>query len=277
MPEGHTIVRWARLLHPLVGVPLEHVDLPFRLSPEARSLVGLRIASIRTHGKHLLFELSDGRVLHTHALMFGSWELVRRGSAFRKAAATIRLRLATRTHDAAFFSGPIVELLTPDELSIHPRLTALGPDLLRDVFDIDEARTRLTRPDVQAAPIGTVLLDQTVVAGIGNIFKSEALFQAAVHPNTPTRHIARATMDDLLGIARSQMLVAARGSGPIQTVPRTRGERPGAPRHFVYRRAGEPCLICRTRIRRIRQGQGARSTYLCPRCQAGSAGRLRLF
>lgn len=277
MAEGHSIIRWARLLAPLVGAPLEQVRLPERLRAGEDALRGQHLRRIGTHGKHLLFEWSNDLTLHTHALMTGGWQLVRRGREFRPIRGTVTVRFVTASHEAVFTNGPVVELLTPEERASHRKLRALGPDLLHDPFDLEGVLRRMRRPATGQREVGDVLLDQTVVAGIGNIFKSEALHLAGLHPATPVDRLSDATLTDLLGIARALMERAARGSGPVVTVARVPGRGAPSERHHVYMRHGRPCLRCGARIEAWRQGAQRRTTYRCPSCQPDGTGRLRLF
>ncbi|MGD8700246.1 MAG: DNA-formamidopyrimidine glycosylase family protein, partial [Gemmatimonadales bacterium] len=183
MAEGHSVVRWARSLRSLVGEPLLDVELPKRWGDRAAALPGQHLVAVGTHGKHLLLYLSGGSTLHCHAMMYGSWQFGRPGKSLRKPAKNVRLRLTTAKSEAVFFNGPVVELLTEAELRAHEKLNALGPDILHQDFDRDEAWRRLQTTPSRA--IGDALLDQTLVAGIGNIFKSEGLFLAGVNPLAP--------------------------------------------------------------------------------------------
>jgi DNA-formamidopyrimidine glycosylase len=269
MAEGHLIVLWARRLRALLRQPLVLVELPARLADRAPGLVGQHVADVTTHGKHLLLHLSGGETIHCHAMMFGSWQIGKPGMSLRKAAHQVRLRLRTREREAVFFNGPVVELLTPEELSNHPRLGALGPDVLAEEFDRDEAWRRL-----QVEPgreIADAVLDQTVVAGIGNIYKSEGLFLAGVHPLAPVAALPRADVDRLWDVLIPLMRRGTR-TGRIRTGPDPKGGK--VLRHWVYQRRGQACARCGTKIVRIVQGKMQRSTYFCPECQPEPAFRL---
>lgn len=167
MAEGHSILRWARSLRPLLGQPLVRVDLPKRWADRMAGLPDQHLREIQTHGKHLLLHLPEGLSLHCHAMMYGSWQFGRPAMKLRKPEENVRLRLRTANHEAVFFNGPVVELLTAEELQAHKRLTALGPDILRPDFDREEAWKRLRRTEER--PAGDALPDQGIVAGIGNM------------------------------------------------------------------------------------------------------------
>jgi endonuclease-8 len=264
MAEGHSIVRWARRLQGLVNRPLREVQLPERYADDAERLRGERVTAVDTHGKHLMLRLSEGRTIHCHALMYGSWQFGAPGMELRKPAERVRLRLATDRFEAVFFNGPVVELLDHNELIRHRSLSKLGPDVLHEPFDREEAWRRLRGPGSDLA-IGDAVLRQELVAGIGNIYKSEALFLSRIHPRRTVGTIDRSRIERLWNTVVPLMRDGARGSGRIVTTPshlRRRGQR-----YWVYRRRREPCLWCGAPIQRIVQGPLDRSTYFCGRCQ----------
>jgi DNA-formamidopyrimidine glycosylase len=263
MAEGHAVLRWARSLLPLVGEPLVAVDAPARWRERARRLVGSRVARVETRGKHLIVHVSTGEAIHCHAMQYGSWQVGEAGMRLRGEERRVRLRLRTPAHEAVFFHGPVMEILAPDELASHPALAALGPDLLADRFDRDEAWRRARGAGDRA--IGDVVLDQRVVSGIGNIYKSEGLFLARIDPRRPAADVAREELERVWDALIPLMLEGARHHGPTTTLPPAMRE-DGA-RHWVYRRRGRPCHRCGTPIEMVRQGELRRATYHCPRCQ----------
>ncbi|MGD2154054.1 MAG: hypothetical protein PVG79_12360 [Gemmatimonadales bacterium] len=187
----------------------------------------------------------------------------------RKPEAKVRLRLRTSEYEAVFFNGPVVELLTPEELQAHESLSALGPDLLHADFDRDGAWRRLQRNT--GRPLGDAMLNQRLVAGVGNIFKSEGLFAAGLDPRVPMRLVDRGRLERLWNVLIPMMEASARRSGPVITPnanPRRDGER-----FWVYRRTRRPCHRCSALIEVIRQGQHRRTTYYCPSCQRGPSLR----
>jgi endonuclease VIII len=263
MAEGHAVVRWARSLLPLVGEPLTRVDAPRRWQERARQVVGARIVRVETRGKHLLIHASSGRTIHCHAMQYGSWQVGVTGMALRKEERYVRLRLRTPTLEAIFFHGPVMEILTPDELDSHAVLTALGPDLMGDDFDRNEAWRRTQAAGARA--IGDVVLDQRVVAGIGNIYKSEGLFLAGIDPRRVAGDVTRVELERVWDELIPLMHEGARHHGAITTLPaklRTDGQRT-----WVYRRRGRACFRCGAPVERVRQGELQRATYHCPQCQ----------
>jgi endonuclease-8 len=204
------------------------------------------VTAVESRGKHLLVRFAAGPVLHTHLRMRGSWHLYRPGSAWRRPPRAARVVVETPEAVAVCFAAPVVELLSPAEEAAHPVLRALGPDVMAPGFPVSAVVERL-RAHAQAE-IGEALLDQTLVAGVGNIYKSETLFACGVDPFAPVATLDDPTLDAIARTAERLM---------------KRGPRPRA----VYGRAGRPCRRCGTLILMRRQGPMGRSTYWCPRCQ----------
>lgn len=263
MPEGDTIWRTAQTLRAvLAGRTVTRFESPL---PEVMSLAqrlgleGQSVAAVEPRGKHLEVRFSSGAMLHTHQGMHGSWHTYRAGSSWRKSRRLARVLIETAEAVAVCFGAPVVELLPPGR--IHPALARLGPDILAPDFDAAEALRRLR--ERQDLAIGVALLDQTALAGIGNVYKSEVLFLSGVDPGTPVRSLPDDALLELVWSARRQML------RNLTTVGRRTRSDVAPSRLWVYGRAGKPCFRCGTTIRRTVQGEQARSTYLCPLCQPG--------
>jgi endonuclease VIII len=169
--------------------------------------------------------------------------------------------IATDDAVAVCFNAPVVEILTARELERDEPLRRLGPDVLAAELDSAEAVRRLR--SLGDTPIGEALLDQTALAGIGNIYKSETLFLCGADPFAPVSDFPAEELETILAKARSLMAASVEPHGLRLA---GRGVR------WVYRRSGEPCRRCGTEIRMRRQGTTARSTYWCPRCQPARAG-----
>jgi endonuclease-8 len=270
MAEGHAVLRWAIALKPLVGEVLLCVQATRRWQERAAALVGETVTAIDTHGKHIVIRISGGWAIHCHAMQYGSWQIGEPGQALRKEARYIRLKLLTALHEAVYFHGPVMEILTEEELAAHPRLHELGPDLLALPFDREEANRRFATTDRPSDPpssrqIGDAVLDQRLVAGIGNIYKSEGLFLAGIDPRREAPEVGAAELDRLWDVLAPLMHEGVARFGPTITLP---PERQGAgDRNWVYRRRGKPCFRCGTKIEMLRQGELKRATYFCPRCQ----------
>ena len=259
MPEGDTIHRTARTLHAaLAGRVLVRFEAPrlrFRPFPE-----GTVVEAVEAKGKHCLVRFDDGRVLHTHMRMTGSWHLYRPGERWRKSPGAARAVVEVAPAGdgegwvAVCFAAPVVELV--DERA-GPVAAHLGPDLCRLDADLDEAARRLGQVPA-GTELGDALLDQRVAAGIGNVYKSEACFAAGVDPFTPVGELDELRRRSVVTAAARQ-LRANLGSTDRTTY--------GVGGLAVYGRADRPCRRCGTPVRRAAQGFPPRSTYWCPRCQ----------
>ena len=257
MPEGDTLTRTARSLDTaLAGHRLTRLDV-VRLTG-AKPSPGTEVVSVEARGKHLLVHFGDGRSLHTHLQLHGSWHLYRVGESWRRSRAQARVVLEVDDGTVAVcFAAPTVELLD----ARRPRrgaagLATLGPDLCRADVDFDEVLARLAQLD-PAVEVGPALLDQRVAAGIGNVYKSEVCFACGIEPGTPVGALDAPTSRALYARA-SALLRANLGRARRITAPGGLA---------VYGRAGHGCRRCGTRIRRRAQGTPARSTYWCPTCQ----------
>jgi endonuclease-8 len=264
MPEGDTIHRTAATLaRVLEGRRIERARCP-RGELDAASLVGRAVRAVEARGKNVLMHLDDGRALRSHMRMTGSWHVYAHGERWWKAPRGARVVIETTTHVVVCFHAPVLALL-PRGGAGEPALRALGPDLLAPDFDPGEAARRLR--DAPELPIGVALLRQSLVAGIGNVYKSEALFLARVDPFARVGGLTDDALARVLAIARAELRANLRG------YPRdTRRDGSGI-RTWVYGRRGEPCACCGGRVEMQRQGAAARSTYFCRACQGVSAVR----
>jgi endonuclease VIII len=208
-------------------------------------------------------------VLRTHMRMNGSWHIYRPGERWQRPARDMRILLATRDWVAVAFNVHVAEFVRASDLSRHRPIATLGPDLLGD-FDPERALTLVRHQEFR--PVHELLLDQRVVAGIGNVYKSELLFLSSVHPDTPAIAVSEQEWRGLFDRAR-QLLRAnvAKDSGAgIETyrgLRRTTGRMNPDDRLWVYSRGGRPCRKCGTPIESRKDGDDARVTYWCPRCQ----------
>jgi endonuclease-8 len=265
MPEGDTIFRTAEVLRAvLVGRDVTAARAQpgpgLRRVPDLRRLVGARVTSVEARGKHLLIGFDNGQMLRTHMRMKGSWHRYRPGERWRRPAPEATVVLETAEAVAVCFNAPVAELLTDLQLGRNRSLVALGPDLLAADFDADEAVRRLRgRPDIE---LGEALLDQRAVAGIGNVYKSEVCFIERLDPWRRVAVVEDASLEGALRTAARLMRANLRGGARVTTGNPARGHA-----LWVYGRVGRPCLRCGTPIRSARQGELARVTYWCPRCQ----------
>ena len=262
MPEGDTLHGFARRVDAaLAGQPL--VRAWSSRVPLAR-FEGHAVRGARAQGKHLLVEFDTGHVLRTHLRMHGLIR-VRDGSHEGPIVNPhVRWLLASASHTALCLDAPTIELIHGSELGSHPVLSRLGPDLLGAEVDMAEVSRRLRRDPERA--IGSALMDQEALAGIGNVYKSEVLFITETSPFTRVADLDEARLLAIVQTARD--LMRRNVGGRRRTTPRGRI----ASNYYVYGRSGEPCLRCGARIRMQRQDPLARSSYYCPECQLGPNG-----
>ena len=241
MPEGDSLRRAAARLQPLVGQRLE-VETPHpraAVKRIAERLDGLRLESVEAVGKNLILRFEHGLTLRSHLRMNGRWRLERRGAP-RTGRPWLVLRGANE--EGVLWNGPVLEL--GEEV-----VRALGPDILDADADFDEMQRRLRAVD-QRRELGDALLDQSVVAGIGNMWKAEALWHARVSPWAPLRDVGDEELERLLRVAAQLMRASVDGIRP---------------RYEAYRR--RVCRRCGGRIASRPQGEAARTTWWCPTCQ----------
>ena len=242
MPEGDTLHRAAVQLQVLVGqqVGVETPHPRAAVKQLAERLDGLVLESVEAVGKNLLLRFQGGHVLRSHLRMTGRWRVVPRGTA-RRGLPWLVLRGAE--HEAVLWNGPVLELDKPvrggaDILAAEPAYDAMVASL----------RSQTARE------IGDALLDQRLVMGIGNIWRSEALWEARVSPWERLEAVSDADLRLILEAAHRLMAASVQGARPL---------------HRVYRRTGRACRRCGTPIRAHAQGDGARIAYWCPTCQRG--------
>ncbi|TQF66011.1 Fpg/Nei family DNA glycosylase [Rhodococcus spelaei] len=259
MPEGDTVWRTAGLLRDaLVGAPLTVCDI--RVPRYATvDLTPAPVDEVVSHGKHLLIRIGD-RTVHTHLKMEGVWQVYRPGSRWRRPVWQARILLGTERHLAVGFELGAVEVLAREQE--HLAVGHLGPDPLGPDWDPVLAAANLAAaPD---RPVGLALLDQRVMAGIGNEYRSEVCFLRGVHPATPVS----AAGDPLAWAGLAHRLLDANRDRVVRV---TTGDRRRGRTTWVYGRAGRPCLRCGTLVESGALGDGTtdvtRQIFWCPGCQ----------
>jgi endonuclease-8 len=245
VPEGDTLHRAAARLQPLVGQRLD-VEAPHpraQAADVARRLDGRRLDSVEAYGKNLILRFEGGVVLRSHLRMSGRWTVRPRGAAGRGLPWLV---LRGDDVEAVLWGGPVLEL--------HTRaLAGLGPDILGEPPDIDSILGRLRRAD-PTRTLGETLIDQSLVAGIGNMWMAEVLWQEQLSPWLRLGGVPEADRRRAIETAAARM--------------RNSVEAGREPRRRVYGRAGLPCPRCSTPIRARGQGDANRTAYWCPVCQA---------
>ena len=274
MPEGDTLHRIEAALAPLVGHRVDDLRLPRQGT--GASVVGDAVVDVEALGKNLLVTFSGGLVLHTHLKMTGLWHRYGRGEPWRRRADLAVAVIVAGPFQAVCFQAPIARLVPRRRIERELLLPLRGIDVVRADLDVERVLLGLRALPADTA-LGVALLDQGVVAGIGNVYKSEACFRARLSPAAPLAAVddvrLRALIDDTAEVMRDNVAaLASPGASPAvghyryertTTTGCERGKGPIA----VYGRAGEPCFVCGARIVMFRQGPLQRSSYACPRCQ----------
>lgn len=250
MPEGDTILRTARTLHrALAGSVVTgfETQLPaLARVDEDYPLAGRTVEFAQASGKWLKIGFSGDLVLLTHMLMSGSWHIYRPGEAWRKSRYHMRIVIATPPIVAVAFDVPVAEFHTEKTLARRRGLNQLGPDILGEAFDEAQAVENLaSHPELEA---GVALLRQSIMAGVGNLFKSEVCFAAQVNPFERIGDLSRSQLENLVNAAKKLM--------------------PARPTVLsVYQRNGEPCRRCGATILSRKHASDARTSFWCPVCQ----------
>ncbi|HSF98442.1 MAG TPA: DNA-formamidopyrimidine glycosylase family protein [Ornithinibacter sp.] len=272
MPEGHTLFALARDLHEAFAGTTPEVTSPQgKFDEGAAQLTGHQLLRATSRGKHLFVEFADDRWLHVHLGLIGSFTVdSHEWTAEVPAVGQVRLRLRTDQHVADLRGPNLCEVASPEQ--VDAVLARLGPDPLRPDADPDAAWARITR---SSRPIGELLMDQAVLAGIGNVYRSEVLFRHRLSPFTEGRMLRRASWrliwDDLerlmpLGVATGRIVTVENEVVEVEAAL-GRGEVPHLTERSssVYRRAGMPCPTCGSKVRtRVVAG---RNLFWCGLCQ----------
>jgi len=273
MPEGDTLFLAAKKLHAaLAGQVITRFASP-RPELQEKGVEGHVVTRVRAHGKHAIIELDDGRALLSHLRMEGHWFVTAKASLPERQRARLAeaprwddedltLIIETETMLAKLERAAIIQLAPLR--TIERRLSDLGPDLLAPDYDAGVALDALrAHPEL---PIGEALMLQSIVAGIGNVYKSEILFLEKVSPFVDIGALDDATLQRILKRARELMRRNLR-PGPRRT---TFGSYASS-NSWVYNRSGQHCLKCDAKVHMRRQGKSLRSTYFCPECQGVAA------
>ena len=273
MPEGDTIFRSARALgralEGKVVTRFETALAPLAAADDDVPVAGRRIGKVESRGKWLLIFFSGDLILVTHMRMSGAWHIYRAGGRWRRPRREMRVVVATAEYEAVAFNVPVAKFYTAKALERDAAIPKPGADLLAAGFAEDAARERLLARGGEE--IGSVLLNQQVMAGLGNVYKSEVLFACGVNPFRRVDSLLNVEVDCILERARRflEMNVREGADGMVTYTgarSTTRASDPGA-RLWVYRRAGKQCRRCGAQIQMQRQEPGPRSTYWCPVCQ----------
>ncbi len=268
MPEGDSLYRFAATLRPALqgkAIVAARAHGPGPV-PQVHRIVGATCTGVRAQGKNMLISFDNGLVLRGHLRMYGTWHVYKPGAAWTRPEREARLVLDVGDAVVVNFSAPVIELLEERALAVHGPIADLGPNLLDDDFDVDEAFRRLREPARAPLTIGDAIMDQRALAGVGNIWKNESLFHCGINP---WRRVGELDDETLRGlILKAQALLRASVHKPNALNLQRR------PSMWVYMRGGQPCRRCHTRLRSAPQGVDIRHTAWCPVCQPVVEGQM---
>jgi endonuclease-8 len=278
MPEGDTIYRSARAMQRAIGGKI-CTGFETGLATLARvdddsPIAGRTIEQVEARGKWLLVHFSGDLILLTHMLMSGSWHLYRTGEQWFMGRDRMRAVIRTADWQAVAFNVPVAEFHTARSLERSTQVPKLGVDVLSDEYTIETgvAHLQAYAAEHPEAEIAVVLLNQRVLAGLGNVYKSEVAFAAGVNPFRAMSTITQRELETMAEVAGKWMKVnvldgAGDGIVTYSGNRRTTGATNREDRLWVYGRQGQECRRCGALIEMRKQGEQARSTYWCPGCQ----------
>jgi len=265
MPEGHTLHRLAELhARRFAGRPVAVSSPQGRFAASAAIVDGRVLERTDAHGKHLFHHYGPDLVVHVHLGLYGKFSDAPLPAG--EPVGQVRMRMVGATHYADLRGATACELVTDDEAAaVHGRL---GEDPLRPDADPERAWAKVSR---SRSPLATLLMDQSVIAGVGNVYRAEVLFRHGLDPQLPGRALRREQWDavwaDLV-----DLLADGYRSGVIETLRPEHADLSDGPvdasgkRVYVYRRTGEPCLLCGTPVAHAQHA--ARNLFWCPTCQS---------
>jgi len=262
VPEGHTLHRLARLhQRRFAGAPVQ-VSSPQGRFPDSAVLDGRVFRRASAWGKHLFHHYDDGPIVHVHLGLYGKFTEHRTPMPEPRGAVRMRIVAADYGTD---LRGPTACALI-DEGQVAAILDRLGPDPLRPDADPSEAWARISK---SRRAIGALLMDQSVLAGVGNVYRAELLFRHGIDPYRPGRDVDRSEFDSAWADLVELMNVGVRRGRIIVVRPEddhgSPAYGPRRPRTYVYRRTGEPCRLCGTVVRTAEME--GRNLFWCPGCQ----------
>jgi endonuclease-8 len=276
VPEGHTLYRLARDLSEAFAGGLVRASSPQgRFAADAAVIDGTAVLGAESGGKHLFVEFAGDRFVHVHLGLIGKWD-VRPGPAPDPIGA-VRLRLENATSYADLRGAIICDLVGRDRRD--QVLGRIGPDPLRPDANPDRAWQRIHRSD---RAIGDLIMDQEVLAGVGNVYRAEVLFRHRIDPLRPGRTLRRsqwkAVWDDLVDLLHEGVRTGRIDTVRPEHTPEAMGRAARKDDHggevYVYRRTGQPCHVCGTTIRT--KDLKGRNLFWCPRCQPRFRSRAKV-
>lgn len=263
MPEGHTLHRLARLHHQrYAGAPVLVTSPQGRFDDGADAVNGRLMRRATAWGKHLFHEYEGGLIVHVHLGLYGTF--TEQALPMAAPVGQVRMRMQGAEYGTDLRGPTACELINRHE--VDDIVARLGPDPLRRASDPSRAWQRISK---SRRPIGALLMDQSVIAGVGNVYRNELLYRHLIDPHRPGTQVGEDEFDaawtDLVALMKRGV-----STGKIITVRRQDDKgapsyRPGRPRTYVYRRAGEPCRVCGTPV--LTEVMEGRNLFWCPTCQ----------
>jgi endonuclease-8 len=267
MPEGDALYRYANMLRPALKdrvITAARAQGPGPV-PRIAKVVGSTCTDVQSVGKNLIISFDNGLAIRGHLRMYGSWHVYAPGEPWRKGLRAARLVLETAESVAVNFNAPVVELISQRALAHFAPLAGLGPNLLDDAFDAAEVLRRFRDPLLAGVTIGDAIMDQKVMAGVGNIWKHEALFRCGLNPWRTVASLSDEELGALVQMSQGLLRASVGKSNALGLRNR--------PRAHVYKRTGQLCFRCSTRLRAAPQGNDVRHTTWCPTCQPLADGQ----
>lgn len=258
MPEGDTIHRVAMNLRKVLAGQTVTVASQ-RRELDATALSESTVNAVESRGKHLIIHFDNDFVLHSHLGMTGSWHIYRMAAPWQKPKQQAVAVLETHRWTVVCFTPKLIEIVTARQLARNKYLQKLGPDVLGPPIGDEVFLGRIRTQNVVA--IGEAIMNQMVICGIGNIYKSETLFLESVSPQTPVKDLSD---QQLCEIRNRAVTLMTRNLNKEHRQTRFNTE---AGKLWVYGRKNQDCLQCGNAIKMMRQGETARSTYYCDSCQ----------
>lgn len=263
MPEGPEIRRAADLLEQAVlNKPLTDVWFAFaHLVPYQSTLIGHRVTAIETRGKALLTHFSNGLTLYTHNQLYGVWRVQYQGESLQDTKRSLRVKLATTDSAILLYSASDIEIWPTQEISQHPFLQRIGPDVLDSSLQIEQVKARLLSEGFCRRQLGAMLLDQGFLAGLGNYLRAEILWQARLLPHHKPQNLDETQLDALSDACLSIARLSYATRGQVDE-----NYHHGALFRFkVFAREGKSCERCGQVV--VKTMQSSRPFFYCPGCQ----------
>ena len=282
MPEGDTIYRAARALQKALGgkpvTAFEANVATLASAADSKGIIGRTVDKVEARGKWCLIHFSGDLILVTHMLMSGSWHIYRVGEKWFGSRSAMRCAITCGGFVAVAFNVPVTEFHTARTLERYSQVPKLGVDILSDTYNTQAGITAINTYSAQhpEAEVGVTLLNQRVLAGLGNVYKSEVAFAAGVNPFRQVRTLTERELEVMAEVSGRYMRAnvqagsSATGGDAIVTYSgnrRTTHSMNAGDRLWVYGRQGQECRRCGALIMMRKQGEQVRSTYWCPQCQ----------